>query len=177
MPHKPHCPVPVITYNGTLVVAAGNKYPNVAARLPANYLTETATALGKLSTDTAGQKTAMGETGNLTLTGGGSSLAKTGGIVAFLAPPPGVVRSRPAVFRSRSGVVRSRPTVFRSPPDAGFSSFSAKKAIFCQKWPPNRPNSLLNDFSGLRSGQRAEALNLPPVNQKTTKTPKTTENT
>ena len=39
MPHKPHCPVPVITYNGNLIVAAAQKYPKGAARLPVNYLT------------------------------------------------------------------------------------------------------------------------------------------
>ena len=27
MNHKPHCPVPVITYNGNLIVAAALKYP------------------------------------------------------------------------------------------------------------------------------------------------------
>jgi len=62
----PHCPVPIITYNGNLIVAAGLKYPKVAARLPAGYLTETTTAIGKLPTDTTGQKIAKGETGNLT---------------------------------------------------------------------------------------------------------------
>ena len=66
MNHKPHCPVPTITYNGNLVVAAAQKYPKVIARLQANYLTETTTALGKLSADITGQKTAKGETGNLT---------------------------------------------------------------------------------------------------------------
>ena len=64
--HTPHCPVPVIVYNGNLIVAAAQKYPAAAARLPAGYLTETATALGKLPTDVAGQKDAKGETGNLT---------------------------------------------------------------------------------------------------------------
>jgi len=67
MKHNPHCPVPVITYNGNLIVAAALKYPNVAARLPAGFLDETTTVLGKLPTDTSGQKTAKGETGNLTL--------------------------------------------------------------------------------------------------------------
>jgi len=66
MNHKPHCPVPVITYNGNLIVAAAQKYPKVAARLPANYLTETTTALGKLPADVTGQSIAKGETGNLT---------------------------------------------------------------------------------------------------------------
>lgn len=66
MNHKPHCPVSVLTYNGDLIVAAGLKYPKVAARLPANYLTETTTSLGKLPADVIGQHIAMGETGNLT---------------------------------------------------------------------------------------------------------------
>ena len=39
-PH-PSCPVPVITCNGNLIVAAALKYPKVTARLPANYLPET----------------------------------------------------------------------------------------------------------------------------------------
>ncbi len=63
---KPHCPVPVITYNGNLIVAAAQKYPKVAARLTATYLTETATVLGKMPADTTGQNIAKGETGNLT---------------------------------------------------------------------------------------------------------------
>lgn len=66
MNHQPHCPVSVIIYNGNLITAAAQKYPKVAARLPANYLTETATALAKLPADVTGQKTAQGETGNLT---------------------------------------------------------------------------------------------------------------
>jgi hypothetical protein len=66
MNHKPHCPVPVITYNGNLIVAAAQKYPKVAARLPAGYLAETTTALGKIPADVTGQKIAKGETGNLT---------------------------------------------------------------------------------------------------------------
>jgi hypothetical protein len=64
--HTPHCPIPVIVYNGNLVVAAAQKYPKVITRLPADYLTETTTSLGKLPTDVAVQKDARGETGNLT---------------------------------------------------------------------------------------------------------------
>ena len=64
--HKLNCPVSVLTFNGNLIIAAALKYPNVAARLPAGYLTETSTALGKLPADTISQKTATGETGNLT---------------------------------------------------------------------------------------------------------------
>src|ERR1019366_745260 len=67
MPHRIHCPVPIITYNGNLIVAAAQKYPKGAARLPANYLTETTAALGKIPADVTGQKIAKGETGNLTL--------------------------------------------------------------------------------------------------------------
>ena len=66
MPHKPRCPVATITYNGNLIVAAGTKYPKVAARLPDGYMAETTTAIGKLPADTTGQKIAKGETGNLT---------------------------------------------------------------------------------------------------------------
>ena len=66
MNHKPNCPVPVIAFNGNLIVAAGQKYPKVAARLPDDYLTETATSIGKLPADVAVQKDARGETGNLT---------------------------------------------------------------------------------------------------------------
>ena len=64
--HKLNCPVPVLTFNGNLIVAAGLKYPAVAARLPDGYITATTTALGKLPADTISQKTATGETGNLT---------------------------------------------------------------------------------------------------------------
>lgn len=62
----PHLPVTIINYNGNLVVAAAQKYPKVTARLPATYITETTTALGKLPTDVVSQKTVKGETGNLT---------------------------------------------------------------------------------------------------------------
>ena len=64
---KPHCPVPTIIFNGNLIAASAQKYPKVSARLPQGYLTETATVLGKLPADIIGQKTAHGETGNLTL--------------------------------------------------------------------------------------------------------------
>jgi len=66
MNHKPHCPISHITYNGNLIVAAAEKYPKVAARLPANYLTETTTSLAKLPGDAADQRTAKGETAHLT---------------------------------------------------------------------------------------------------------------
>ncbi len=65
--HTPNCPVPVIVYNGNLIMAAAQKYPKVIARLPDDYMTETATSLGKLPADVADQKDAKGETGNLTV--------------------------------------------------------------------------------------------------------------
>ncbi len=64
--HRPHFPITTLTYNGSLIVAAGQKYPNVAARLPANYLADTAALIAKIPADVTGQKNARGETGNLT---------------------------------------------------------------------------------------------------------------
>ncbi len=64
--HRPHFPITTLTYNGSLIVAAGQKYPNVAARLPANYLADTVALIAKIPADVTGQKNARGETGNLT---------------------------------------------------------------------------------------------------------------
>jgi hypothetical protein len=64
--HRPHFPITTLTYNGSLIVAAGLKYPAVAARLPASYLTDTAALLAKIPDDVSGQKIKKGETGNLT---------------------------------------------------------------------------------------------------------------
>jgi len=64
--HRPHFPVAVLAYNGNLILAAGQKYPKVAARLPASYLTDTAALLAKIPADVTGQRIAKGETGNLT---------------------------------------------------------------------------------------------------------------
>jgi len=65
--HRPHFPITTLTYNGSLIVAAGQKYPAVAARLPASYLTDTAALLAKIPDDVSGQKIKKGETGNLTM--------------------------------------------------------------------------------------------------------------
>ena len=65
--HRPHFPVSLLAYNGNLVLAAGQKYPKVSARLPANYLTDTAALIAKVPADVTGQKIAKGESGNLTL--------------------------------------------------------------------------------------------------------------
>ena len=67
MSHRIRCPIPVITYNGNLILAAGIKYPKVGARLPAGYLIDAAVALGKMPSDDATQKITKGETGNLTI--------------------------------------------------------------------------------------------------------------
>ncbi|HZL78238.1 MAG TPA: hypothetical protein VFC17_05245 [Candidatus Limnocylindrales bacterium] len=64
--HHLHFPITTLTYNGSLIVAAGQKYPAVAARLPASYLTDTAALLAKIPDDVSGQKIKKGETGNLT---------------------------------------------------------------------------------------------------------------
>jgi hypothetical protein len=67
MSHVPRCPIATLVYNGNLIVATAQKHPAVGARLPANYVADTATILGKLPTDVSGQKLAKGESGNLTL--------------------------------------------------------------------------------------------------------------
>ena len=64
--HRPHFPITTLTYNGSLIVAAGLKYPDVTARLPASYLTDTAALIAKIPDDISGQKIKKGETGNLT---------------------------------------------------------------------------------------------------------------
>ncbi len=64
--HRPHFPVATLAYNGNLIVAASQKYPDVAARLPASDLADTAALLAKIPADVTGQKIAKGETGNLT---------------------------------------------------------------------------------------------------------------
>jgi hypothetical protein len=64
--HRPHFPIPTLAYNGNLIVAAGQKYPAVAARLPASYLADAAALLAKIPADVSGQKIAKGESGNLT---------------------------------------------------------------------------------------------------------------
>src|ERR1017187_957116 len=64
--HRPHSPVSLLAYSGNLVLAAGQKYPAVSARLPASYLADTAALLAKVPADISGQKIKQGETGNLT---------------------------------------------------------------------------------------------------------------
>jgi len=64
--HIPHFPTAILTHNGQLITAAAAANPPVATRLPASYLTDTTTALTKVTTDLTSQKSAHGELGNLT---------------------------------------------------------------------------------------------------------------
>jgi hypothetical protein len=64
--HRPHFPIATLTYNGNLIITAAQNHPEIAPRLPANYVSAAGTLLGKITADVAGQKTAKGELGNLT---------------------------------------------------------------------------------------------------------------
>jgi hypothetical protein len=66
MKHIPHFPIATLTYNGNLILAAAQAHPEIAARLPAGYISGASTLLGKITNDVASQKTAKGELGNLT---------------------------------------------------------------------------------------------------------------
>ena len=65
--HRPHFALTILTYNANLIVAAGLKYSGVAARLVANYLTDTAALIAKIPADVSGHEIARGETSQLTL--------------------------------------------------------------------------------------------------------------
>lgn len=64
--HRPHFPLAILIHNGELIVAAGQAHPELAPRLPANYVADTSTSLGKLQAYVTGQKNSHGELGNLT---------------------------------------------------------------------------------------------------------------
>ena len=66
MSHRPHFPITVLTYNATLIVAAAQKYPKVAARLADTYLADTTALIAKIPADVISQKNAQGETSQLT---------------------------------------------------------------------------------------------------------------
>jgi len=68
MNHHFPFPVAVLTYNGNLIVAAAQAHPELAPRLPANFVTDTGTLLGKITADVTSQKTKKGDLGNLTAT-------------------------------------------------------------------------------------------------------------
>jgi hypothetical protein len=63
---RPHIPVPIITHNGSLIIAAAQDHAEIATRLTAAAITAADTLCQKVSGDVAGQKTAKGELGNLT---------------------------------------------------------------------------------------------------------------
>jgi len=63
----PHIPVPIITHNGGLIIAAAKAHTEIATRLTPAYITAADTLCQKVSGDVAGQKGAKGELGNLTL--------------------------------------------------------------------------------------------------------------
>ncbi len=63
---RPHIPVPIITHNGGLIIAAGKAHPEIALRLGDPYLTAADTLCKKVTGDVTGQKGAKGELGNLT---------------------------------------------------------------------------------------------------------------
>jgi hypothetical protein len=67
MNHRPHIPVPIITHNGGLIIAAAKNHAEIAGRLPAGYVAAADTLCQKASGDVTGQKTAKGELGSLTL--------------------------------------------------------------------------------------------------------------
>ena len=64
---RPHIPVAIITYNGGLIIAAAKAHPEIATRLTAATIAAADTLCQKVTGEVAGQKTAKGELGNLTL--------------------------------------------------------------------------------------------------------------
>ena len=63
---RPHIPVPIITHNGGLIIAASKNHAEIAKRLPDGYIAAADTLCQKVSDDVTGQKNAKGELGNLT---------------------------------------------------------------------------------------------------------------
>jgi hypothetical protein len=67
MNHRPHIPVPIITHNGSLIIAAAKNHAEIATRLTAPYIAAADTLCQKVAGEVTGQKNAKGELGNLTL--------------------------------------------------------------------------------------------------------------
>ncbi len=63
---KYHFPLPILIGEGKLILDAGTAHPEVATRLDANYLTDTAVVLGKVKAQATDQKQKRGQTGVLT---------------------------------------------------------------------------------------------------------------
>lgn len=61
-------PVAVLVHAGDLITSAAAVHSEIAPRMVGNYLTDTTTVLGKVSSDVTGQKNAKGELGNLNAT-------------------------------------------------------------------------------------------------------------
>lgn len=61
-----HFPVALLTHDGSLIIAAGQNHPEIAARLPNGFLPAADTLCQKVSGETSDQKIAKGELGNLT---------------------------------------------------------------------------------------------------------------
>jgi hypothetical protein len=64
--NTPHIPVPIITHDGGLIIAAGLADATVGARLAAGFLAAANTLCAKVSKDLSSQKFAKGDLGNLT---------------------------------------------------------------------------------------------------------------
>ena len=64
--HRPHFPLGTLTFNAEIIIAAATKHPEIAPRLPASYLTDTAAVLAKIPADVSGQKVAKGTAGSHT---------------------------------------------------------------------------------------------------------------
>jgi hypothetical protein len=66
MNHHFRFPIATLIYNGNFIVAAAQAHPEIAPRLPANYIADANTALTKITTDVSDQKNKKGELGTLT---------------------------------------------------------------------------------------------------------------
>jgi hypothetical protein len=64
---RPHMPVAILTHNGSLIITAAQAHPEIGTRLSPAYITAADALCQKVSGDIAGQKTAKGELGNLTI--------------------------------------------------------------------------------------------------------------
>ena len=63
---RTHIPVPIITHNGGLIIAAAKAHPAIATRLTAGYIAAADTLCQKVADEVTTQKNAKGELGNLT---------------------------------------------------------------------------------------------------------------
>jgi hypothetical protein len=61
-----HFPVPILTHNGGLIIAAAQAHPEIAKRLTAATIAAADALCKKVTSDSTDQKTAKGQLGNLT---------------------------------------------------------------------------------------------------------------